>query len=166
MEEKVTHSESESQKNQSKKCSRSLKTFLASVSHLNIQVSLQTLGGVESSVVSESALRSAATLLSRVRAPPPASGPGGGSKSLRSPCCGLAIYKTFKHCHTKAVKTNKNLLPTVQPSWYLVKHGIRSQSQTGAFYGDLRESFFIGREGEKRSRTQSFQTVVKAMSQC
>ncbi|GFO03191.1 hypothetical protein PoB_002969600 [Plakobranchus ocellatus] len=42
---------------------------------------------------SESALRSAGTLLSRVRTPPPAPWPDGGPKSLRSPCCGLAIYK-------------------------------------------------------------------------
>ncbi|GFO37658.1 hypothetical protein PoB_006416300 [Plakobranchus ocellatus] len=28
-------------------------------------------------------------LLSRFRAPPPASWPGGGSERLRSPCCGL-----------------------------------------------------------------------------
>ncbi|GFN95579.1 hypothetical protein PoB_002208500 [Plakobranchus ocellatus] len=41
----------------------------------------------------ESALRSAGTLLSRVRAPPSALRPDGGPKSLRSPCCGLAIYK-------------------------------------------------------------------------
>ncbi|GFO03174.1 hypothetical protein PoB_002967900 [Plakobranchus ocellatus] len=49
--------------------------------------------GVGGSVVSESALRSAGTLLSPVRAPPLAPCPDGGPKSLRSPCCGLAIYK-------------------------------------------------------------------------
>ncbi|GFO13774.1 hypothetical protein PoB_004027900 [Plakobranchus ocellatus] len=46
-----------------------------------------------STVACESALRSAGTLLSRVRAPLPASWPDGGPESLRSSCCGLAIYK-------------------------------------------------------------------------
>ncbi|GFO49839.1 hypothetical protein PoB_007634400 [Plakobranchus ocellatus] len=50
-------------------------------------------GGVGGTVASESALRSAGTILSRVRAPPPAPWPDGGPESLRSPCCGLAIYK-------------------------------------------------------------------------
>ncbi|GFO39793.1 hypothetical protein PoB_006629800 [Plakobranchus ocellatus] len=49
--------------------------------------------GVGSTVACESALRSAGTLLSRVRAPLPAPWPDGGPESLRSPCCGLAIYK-------------------------------------------------------------------------
>ncbi|GFO12735.1 vitamin B12-dependent ribonucleotide reductase [Plakobranchus ocellatus] len=44
----------------------------------------------------ESALRSAGTHLSRVRAPPSTPRPDGGLKSLRSPCCGLAIYKNPK----------------------------------------------------------------------
>ncbi|GFO37902.1 hypothetical protein PoB_006440700 [Plakobranchus ocellatus] len=47
-------------------------------------------------VACESALRSAGTLLSRVRAPLPAPWPDGGPESLRSPCCGLAIYKKLK----------------------------------------------------------------------
>ncbi|GFN91420.1 hypothetical protein PoB_001792600 [Plakobranchus ocellatus] len=51
--------------------------------------------GVGSTVACESALRSAGTLLSRVRAPLPAPWPDGGPESLRSPCCGLAIYKNF-----------------------------------------------------------------------
>ncbi|GFN91509.1 hypothetical protein PoB_001801500 [Plakobranchus ocellatus] len=50
--------------------------------------------GVGGTVASESALRSAGTLLSRVRSPPPAPWPDGEPESLRSPCCGLAIYKT------------------------------------------------------------------------
>ncbi|GFO25781.1 hypothetical protein PoB_005228600 [Plakobranchus ocellatus] len=50
------------------------------------------LGGVRSTVASKSALRSAGTLLSRVRAPPSAPWPDGGSESRRSFCCGLAIY--------------------------------------------------------------------------
>ncbi|GFN87721.1 hypothetical protein PoB_001422700 [Plakobranchus ocellatus] len=51
-------------------------------------------GDVAGSVASDSALRSAGSLLSRVRAPPPAPWPGGGSESLRSSCCGVAIPKT------------------------------------------------------------------------
>ncbi|GFN99861.1 hypothetical protein PoB_002636700 [Plakobranchus ocellatus] len=49
--------------------------------------------GVSSSVASESVLRSAETLLSRVRAPPPTPWPDGGPESLISPCCRLAICK-------------------------------------------------------------------------
>ncbi|GFO19647.1 Williams-Beuren syndrome chromosomal region 27 protein [Plakobranchus ocellatus] len=48
--------------------------------------------GVDGTVASESALRSAGNLLSQVRAPPPAPWPDGGPESQRSPCCGLAIY--------------------------------------------------------------------------
>ncbi|GFO39534.1 hypothetical protein PoB_006603900 [Plakobranchus ocellatus] len=51
------------------------------------------IGGVGGTVASKSALRYAGTLLSRVRAPHPAPWPGGGPESLRSSCCGLAIYK-------------------------------------------------------------------------
>ncbi|GFN79621.1 hypothetical protein PoB_000612700 [Plakobranchus ocellatus] len=40
-------------------------------------------------------LRSAGTILSRVRAPPPALWPDGGPESLRSPCCGLALDKNL-----------------------------------------------------------------------
>ncbi|GFO28642.1 hypothetical protein PoB_005514700 [Plakobranchus ocellatus] len=54
--------------------------------------------GAGSTVACESALRSAGTLLSRVRAPLPAPWPDGGPESLRSPCCGLAIYKKLKPC--------------------------------------------------------------------
>ncbi|GFO44990.1 hypothetical protein PoB_007149500 [Plakobranchus ocellatus] len=47
--------------------------------------------------------------MSRVRAPPPAPWPDGGPESLRSPCCGLAIYKkptkpTVKECLLKLNK--------------------------------------------------------------
>ncbi|GFN76398.1 hypothetical protein PoB_000290400 [Plakobranchus ocellatus] len=49
--------------------------------------------GVGGTVDSEYALRSAGTLLSRARAPPPATLPDGGPENLRSPCCGLAKYK-------------------------------------------------------------------------
>ncbi|GFN80485.1 hypothetical protein PoB_000699100 [Plakobranchus ocellatus] len=53
--------------------------------------------GFGSTVACESALRSAGTLLSRVRAPLPAAWPDGGPESLRSPYCGLAIYKNSKN---------------------------------------------------------------------
>ncbi|GFO16689.1 hypothetical protein PoB_004319400 [Plakobranchus ocellatus] len=53
--------------------------------------------GVGSSVACESALRSAGTPLSRVRAPLLVPWPDGGPESLRSPCCGLAIYKKLKN---------------------------------------------------------------------
>ncbi|GFN80013.1 tonsoku-like protein [Plakobranchus ocellatus] len=49
--------------------------------------------GVGGTVACESALRSAGTLLLRVRALPSVPGPEGGPKSLKSSCCGLAIYK-------------------------------------------------------------------------
>ncbi|GFO40311.1 hypothetical protein PoB_006681600 [Plakobranchus ocellatus] len=48
-------------------------------------------GGVGGTVNSESALRSAGTLLLQVRAPLPAPRPDEGPESLRPPC-GLAIY--------------------------------------------------------------------------
>ncbi|GFO01392.1 hypothetical protein PoB_002789700 [Plakobranchus ocellatus] len=51
---------------------------------------------VGGTVACESVLRSARTLLLRVRAPPSAPRPDEGPKSLRSPCCGLAMYKTPK----------------------------------------------------------------------
>ncbi|GFO18614.1 hypothetical protein PoB_004511900 [Plakobranchus ocellatus] len=49
---------------------------------------------VGGTVASESALRSTGTLLSRVRAQPPAPWPDGGPESLKSPC-GQAIYKNL-----------------------------------------------------------------------
>ncbi|GFO41820.1 hypothetical protein PoB_006832500 [Plakobranchus ocellatus] len=54
---------------------------------------LHFLRGVGGTVASESALRSAGILLSRVRAPLPAPWPDGGPGSLRSPCCGLATKR-------------------------------------------------------------------------
>ncbi|GFO37175.1 hypothetical protein PoB_006368000 [Plakobranchus ocellatus] len=48
-------------------------------------------GDVGGTVACESSLRSAGTLLSRFQVPPSAPWPDGGPKSLRSPCCGLAI---------------------------------------------------------------------------
>ncbi|GFN76957.1 hypothetical protein PoB_000346300 [Plakobranchus ocellatus] len=44
-------------------------------------------------MASESALRSAWALLSRIRTPPGATWPEEGLKSLRSPCYGLALNK-------------------------------------------------------------------------
>ncbi|GFO14351.1 hypothetical protein PoB_004085600 [Plakobranchus ocellatus] len=55
-------------------------------------------GSVGSTVAIESALRPAGTFLPRVRAPPPAPWPDGGPESLRSPGCGLAIYKAKTIC--------------------------------------------------------------------
>ncbi|GFO31542.1 hypothetical protein PoB_005804700 [Plakobranchus ocellatus] len=54
-------------------------------------------GGFDGKVACESALRSAGTLMSRVRAPTSAPRPGGGPQGLRSTCCGLAIYKNPKN---------------------------------------------------------------------
>ncbi|GFN98014.1 hypothetical protein PoB_002452000 [Plakobranchus ocellatus] len=54
------------------------------------------LWGVGSTVACESALRSAGTLLSRVRARYRRPGLTEGLKAMRSPCCGLAIYKKLK----------------------------------------------------------------------
>ncbi|GFO14253.1 replication factor c subunit 2 [Plakobranchus ocellatus] len=51
---------------------------------------LMDVGGT---VDSESALRSPGTYLLLIRASPPVPWPDGGPESLRSPCCGLAIYK-------------------------------------------------------------------------
>ncbi|GFO31647.1 hypothetical protein PoB_005815200 [Plakobranchus ocellatus] len=51
------------------------------------------LGNVGGTVASESAVRSAGTLLSRVRVPPSTPWPDEGPESLRSPCCGWAIRK-------------------------------------------------------------------------
>ncbi|GFN91694.1 hypothetical protein PoB_001820000 [Plakobranchus ocellatus] len=51
------------------------------------------MGGIGGSVASESALRSAGIFLSRVRAPTTAPWPEGWPENLRSPCCGLALYK-------------------------------------------------------------------------
>ncbi|GFN78946.1 hypothetical protein PoB_000545200 [Plakobranchus ocellatus] len=42
---------------------------------------------------SDAALRSAGTLMSRVRAPPTAPWPDGGPESLRSACCGMALHR-------------------------------------------------------------------------
>ncbi|GFO08932.1 hypothetical protein PoB_003543700 [Plakobranchus ocellatus] len=52
--------------------------------------------GVSGTVGSESALRSPENLLSRVRAPPPAPWPDGGPESLKTSCCGLALYENLK----------------------------------------------------------------------
>ncbi|GFO33643.1 hypothetical protein PoB_006014800 [Plakobranchus ocellatus] len=72
---------------------------------------------VGSTVACESALRSAGTLLSRVRAPLPAPWPDGGPESLRSPCCGLVIYK------------NPNPTPDLFCNWspkFLLPESLRS----------------------------------------
>ncbi|GFO46101.1 hypothetical protein PoB_007260600 [Plakobranchus ocellatus] len=59
-------------------------------------------------MVSESALRSTGALLSRVRAPPLAPWPDGGSEILRSSCCGQAIYKN-QIVHVRLVLLNGKL---------------------------------------------------------
>ncbi|GFO37940.1 leucine-rich repeat serine/threonine-protein kinase 1 [Plakobranchus ocellatus] len=71
-------------------------------------------GGVGSTVACESALSSAGTLLSRVRAPLLAPWPDGGPESLRSPCCGLAIYKKLKNSNSLDIsETDKYVQPTM-----------------------------------------------------
>ncbi|GFO25633.1 hypothetical protein PoB_005213800 [Plakobranchus ocellatus] len=66
--------------------------------------------GVGGTVASKSALRSAGTLLSRVRAPPLAPWPDGGPEGLRSPCCGLAIYKNQSMTLGFEIKSSVNTL--------------------------------------------------------
>ncbi|GFN91651.1 hypothetical protein PoB_001815700 [Plakobranchus ocellatus] len=61
--------------------------------------------GVSGSVASESALIPAGTLLLRVRAPSSSFWPDGGPESLRSPCCGLAIYKTNNQQAKRLIST-------------------------------------------------------------
>ncbi|GFN91732.1 hypothetical protein PoB_001823800 [Plakobranchus ocellatus] len=74
--------------------------------------------GVGGTVVSKFALRSALTLLSRVRTPPPAPWPDGGPESLRSPCCGLAIRQSTLRM------TKKKKQPTeLQKCYSLIYHG-------------------------------------------
>ncbi|GFO28816.1 hypothetical protein PoB_005532100 [Plakobranchus ocellatus] len=55
-------------------------------------IDIHEYGGVDGTVASESALRSAGNLPSRVRALPPTPWPEGRPQSLRSPCCELALY--------------------------------------------------------------------------
>ncbi|GFO28174.1 hypothetical protein PoB_005467900 [Plakobranchus ocellatus] len=69
--------------------------------------------GVGGSLACESALRSAGTLLSRVRAPPSAPRPGGGPKSLRSPCCGLATYKNPTQLSVRLLINGRHDLPRI-----------------------------------------------------
>ncbi|GFO31940.1 52 kda repressor of the inhibitor of the protein kinase [Plakobranchus ocellatus] len=53
------------------------------------------LGDIGGTVASESALRALGTLLSQVRALQLTPWPDRGPESLRSPCCGLAVFKTI-----------------------------------------------------------------------
>ncbi|GFN78836.1 hypothetical protein PoB_000534200 [Plakobranchus ocellatus] len=70
---------------------------------------------VGGTVDSESALRSAGTLLSRVRAMPPAPWPDGGPESLRSPCCGLATQNRLKtHVLVKAEREKESTGKRIQ----------------------------------------------------
>ncbi|GFN99310.1 hypothetical protein PoB_002581600 [Plakobranchus ocellatus] len=73
--------------------------------------------GVGGTVASESALKSAWILQSRVRAPPPALWPDGGHESLRSPCYGQAIYKkpnqASTHTHTNTQHDHHHPSPTL-----------------------------------------------------
>ncbi|GFN90573.1 hypothetical protein PoB_001707900 [Plakobranchus ocellatus] len=64
------------------------------------------LGDVSGTVDTESGLRSAGTLLSPARAPPPAPWPDGGPEVLRSPCCGLATYKKKQTDKTQYLPLN------------------------------------------------------------
>ncbi|GFO20423.1 hypothetical protein PoB_004692800 [Plakobranchus ocellatus] len=64
--------------------------------------------GVGGTVASESALRPAVTLLSRVRAPLWMPWPVGGLKDLRSPCCGQAIKKNPPRGYTTSILREKS----------------------------------------------------------
>ncbi|GFN99675.1 hypothetical protein PoB_002618100 [Plakobranchus ocellatus] len=64
----------------------------------NEQSSYRSVGGT---MASASALKSAGTLLSQVRAPPTAPWTDGRSESLRSPCCGLAKNKNHTSNFTR-----------------------------------------------------------------
>ncbi|GFN87844.1 hypothetical protein PoB_001435000, partial [Plakobranchus ocellatus] len=69
-------------------------------------------------VACESALRSAGTLLSRVRAPPSAPRPDGGPKSMRLPCCGLAVYKTQSNpLQLDFVRSNRSWACYTERQW-------------------------------------------------
>ncbi|GFO36360.1 hypothetical protein PoB_006286500 [Plakobranchus ocellatus] len=87
-------------------------------------------GGVGGTVACESALRSAGTLPSRVRAPPSAPRPDGGPQNLRSPCCGLAIYKNRPWQRLRAscccwFGHPKSLVCLDLLSWRRAKHNLR-----------------------------------------
>ncbi|GFN95536.1 hypothetical protein PoB_002204200, partial [Plakobranchus ocellatus] len=88
----------------------------------NVQWLPSTSGGVNGKVACESALRSAGTILSRVRASPPAPRPDGGPQSLRSVCCRLAIHKN----QTKTKRSTPS--PTV--SWH---HLVTNSGDRGLF---------------------------------
>ncbi|GFO21425.1 hypothetical protein PoB_004793000 [Plakobranchus ocellatus] len=89
------------------------------ISNLSTHDSHKRLGCVHvPCLTSESALRSAEILLSRVRVPPPAPWPDTGPENLRLPCCGLAIHKnkTFHIClfaHLTAVYSSASLFACV-----------------------------------------------------
>ncbi|GFO36485.1 hypothetical protein PoB_006299000 [Plakobranchus ocellatus] len=65
--------------------------------------------GVGGTVDSEFALRSEGIPLSRARAPPPTPWPDRRPESLRSPCCGLAIYKSNKGCSSDERREKRNV---------------------------------------------------------
>ncbi|GFO30843.1 hypothetical protein PoB_005734800 [Plakobranchus ocellatus] len=70
------------------------------------------IGGVGGTVAS---LRSAGTLLSRVRASPPSPWPDRGPESLRSPCCGLAIYTNQPTAKTILCKSYRTTATRFKP---------------------------------------------------
>ncbi|GFO01610.1 hypothetical protein PoB_002811500 [Plakobranchus ocellatus] len=98
--------------------------------------------GVGGTVDSESALRSAGTLLLRVRAPPSAPRPDGGPESLRSPCCGLAIQTNNQSTEKMEVSSEISLevekvradsAPFFAAVWLTSTHFLQSWPQSRPF---------------------------------
>ncbi|GFN94584.1 hypothetical protein PoB_002109000 [Plakobranchus ocellatus] len=89
---------------------------------LRLSFSLPPPGGVTGTVDSGPTLRSSETLLSRVRAPPPAAPRSdGGSESLRSPYCRLVLSQLRQngqntHTHKQSSPNTDNAVSHTQTS--------------------------------------------------